>query len=723
MLLLTSPATITPITDSVQDTVANTIELKEVRISVPSKTRMKDGAMITRIMASSLANVGNAEDVLARVPGMMMLQGELQVIGKGAPIYYINGRKVQDITELQRLSSHDIKDVEVINNPGAEYDAQTRAVVKIRTMRQKGEGMGVSADLSDAVAPSCGNNQFGGTIDLNYRYNSLDVFGGATIDAHHLAKYQTLADNQSFTLVDGQLSDFMQTGSTRLSQQYNSLKYNFGFNYQISDDHSLGVRVERCDNLKGKTDFNMVDDILHNGRLVDHLITDTHTDADGLNSWLTNLYYNGKVKQLGIDFNFDFYNTDDRQTMTSVEEAYSGIRNVVSTNEAKNRLFATKLVLTHPLWGGTLKGGTEMTFVKRNSIYDITDETIANDKAEVKENTYAAFIEYARMIPNAGMLNLGVRYEHTDFNYNNLYNSDLNLTRKMDNVFPFASFATRLGDVNTSLSYSIRTHRPSYRMLRNNIEYNNRFTLSTGDPTLKNEIRHEAGINAQWRWLAGSLNFSCQKNGIYDWTYTYGNEGTLMLSWVNLSKPINSVSAFINASPTFGIWRPSYTIGIQKQWLTFELTDPRTATGTRTVSYNKPMFVFNADNTFRLPTHNEDGTGAWQLELNSELTSSAHFGNAELRNWFWNLSCAVQKSFLKNDALSVRLSFSDIFHTAYYNVRLDLGNYMFTQTNILGQARDIYDLQRIKINIRYKFNAVKSKYKGTGAGREMRSRM
>lgn len=706
-----------------EDSIFKSFELEEVKVTVPSKTKIKDGNMLTRIVGTSVSTVGTAQDVLSHVPGLMRMQGEIQVIGKGTPIYYINGRRVYDLTELQRLSSRDVKDVEVISNPGPQYDAQVNAVVRIRTMPPKGEGLGVTAFMKDEYGPSKTNNTFSTTANLNYRHDALDVFGGVTFDDNYLGHYDTDVTQQSFGKVNN-----TQTGTTHMDQQYNTLKYNFGMNYQFDENNSLGFKVERNDNLKGVTNFRMEEDILRNDVVVDNLYAETHTDADGVNSWLANTYYNGLWGKMGVEWNADFYTTNETNTANTIEVSDAmtratddkAIKYVTSNSDARNRLFATKLLLSYPIGQGKLQGGTELVFTKRDNLYDITEETIADDKSSVKENTYALFAEYGTMIPKAGMLSLGVRYEHVDFNYDNDFNNAQNLSRKNDNILPFISFSTQIGEVQGVLSYTAKTRRPDYRLLRTNIEYNNRFTLSTGDPTLKNELRHDVNLSMRWRWLAMSTYYSVQKDGLYDWTYPYDDNGTVLISWVNLNKPINRLSAYLNASPTFGIWQLNYTAGIQKQWLSMNLTDPRTATGTREVKYNKPMFIFINNNTFRIPMKN----GApLNVELNSELLSSAHFGNAELQNWFWNLTLAVQKSFLKNDALSVRLACSDIFHTAHHDVNIDLGNYNLKQTNIYGQSRDIYDLQRLSLSVSWKFNAVKSKYKGTGAGQEERRRM
>ncbi|MGM9706540.1 MAG: outer membrane beta-barrel protein, partial [Prevotella sp.] len=126
-------------------------------------------------------------------------------------------------------------------------------------------------------------------------------------------------------------------------------------------------------------------------------------------------------------------------------------------------------------------------------------------------------------------------------------------------------------------------------------------------------------------------------------------------------------------------------------------------------SFNKPMWVFNANNAFRLK-HN------WQLELNSEFHSKASYSNVELTCNFWSLNASIQKSLLKNNALTLRLSCNDIFKRGNNNVFIDYGSYNIYQTNIM-------DYHRVVFTARYSFNATRSKYKGTGAGQDVKSRL
>ena len=164
-----------------KDTVDYSLNLQEFVVkSTAPRTKMRNGAMVTRIVGSPLESAGSVEDMPSRVPGMMRMGGQLQVIGKGSPIYYINGRKVQDLEELKRLRSQDIREVEVVNSPGAAYDASVNAVVKIKTRRQQGEGLSGRFDVSDEQALKSDNNNLTSTLNLNYRHEGLDFFGGVT---------------------------------------------------------------------------------------------------------------------------------------------------------------------------------------------------------------------------------------------------------------------------------------------------------------------------------------------------------------------------------------------------------------------------------------------------------------------------------------------------------------------------------------------------------------
>ncbi|MBQ6055825.1 MAG: hypothetical protein IJL28_11055, partial [Prevotella sp.] len=76
----------------------------------------------------------------------------------------------------------------------------------------------------------------------------------------------------------------------------------------------------------------------------------------------------------------------------------------------------------------------------------------------------------------------------------------------------------------------------------------------------------------------------------------------------------------------------------------------------------------------------------------------------------------VQKCWLKNDALCLRASISDVFQRSVQDMAHDCG-FFYTVQKTRSRSH------RLDISIRYTFNAQKSKYKGTGAGKAEQQRM
>lgn len=141
------------------------------------KTKLTGNSMITTIQGTVLGKSGTAQEMLAKVPGMTLKGEDLEVLGKGTPIFYINGRKMQDKDELKRLRSEEIQSVEVITNPGAQYDATISAVVRIKTVRREGAGLGFDLMAANNQNLTFGFSDPSSTLNLRYRHNNLDLFG------------------------------------------------------------------------------------------------------------------------------------------------------------------------------------------------------------------------------------------------------------------------------------------------------------------------------------------------------------------------------------------------------------------------------------------------------------------------------------------------------------------------------------------------------------------
>ena len=707
---------------NVKGTDVGTIQMEEdqpmlseiiVKGQMP-KTKLTGNSMITTIQGTILSQSGTAKEMLAKVPGMTAKGDELEVLGKGTPIFYINGRKMHDKEELKRLRSEEIASVEVITNPGAQYDATISSVVRIKTIRREGDGFGF--DLSTGINQDLrfGESDPSAQLNLRYRHNNLDLFG--MVNYWKWDQTSLYYDDQSNYLpTDKGVLNIVQNSHSRNHFKNNGIDYNLGFNWQIAENHSVGVRIQRNDRFNATTDLMLETDVEHRyldtqERQKEHSSSTQEEHRHTFYNWESNAYYNGQVGKMGVDLNVDFL-TDKTVVDNHINELvnHTDHHAMEQDNSTFTRLWATKLVLTYPVWKGQLEAGTELSFVTRNNSSSITNYPLPASDSKVKENNIAAFVAYNFNLEKAGNFSAGLRYEHVGFDYTDHLDAANNMTRYQDEFFPSLSWARQFGPVQTSVAYSFKTIRPDYNSLSDRITYINSYTLLQGDPTLKNATMQEVSLNARYKWLNLFAAYERRDNTLSQLPYAYGNEGMIMMKRVNLKDPVRNLAIFLSTNPTFGIWSPNWTIGGQKFWNTMEFDNPRSATGKVKETYSKPIFFIDLNNTFRLPHR-------WQLEANMNIMTKGDVINFRMQSASYNLSFVVQKCWLKNDALCLRASISDVLQRSSQTIHMDCGGYQNTEDAVRSN-------HRLNISLRYTFNASKSKYKGTGAGQAERQRM
>ena len=681
-----------------------------VATAIMPKTKLTGEGIQTNVRGSVLENAGSASDVLAKTPGLIKGQNGLEVIGKGSPLVYINGHKVTDSSELDRLQSNEIQSIEVITNPGAQYDATVRSVVRIRTIRRQGDGFGFSLDASDSQSLRWqSHNDPSVSLNANYRTGGVDIFGGVS-----RYKFSSFQDSNIKKSTFGSNFRFEEDGTLTNEAFQNSLYTNAGVNWQIADNHFLGGKVEWERRLGMDIHTVIDDDVFENGTLVDKLLT-TSDDVIGdriPHTLGANTYYNGLINgKLSVDVNLDYYGTDDSANSTSIESStMTHDAEIHSSSYNTGRLYAAKAVFSLPVWKGQLQFGTEETFSRREDVYSITGVDIPASTASIKEDNYAGFASYAFMLPKFGQLNAGVRYEYVSYDYKDAVTPSNDLSRDYGNWFPTISYANAFGPVQMMLNYSAKTARPSYANLSSAIRYNSRYTWQSGNALLQPELSHNVSLTAIWKFVTMSVNYTRTDDAIMTWSSPYNDEGAVLVQPRNIETPFRMMSAFVNLTPTVGPWTLNYTLGIQPQWLTITVVDPRVPSGYRDTKFNgKPIYFAQLLNTLSLK-------GGWQFELGGLVQSKGYSANLLMTTVYANVTAAVQKTMLKDGSLVLRLEGSDLLGTANMNVDSDFGSHTITQTNRMDQ-------QRIKFSIRYNFNTAQSKYRGTGAGQDSKNRM
>lgn len=438
-----------------------------VRSNLP-QTRLKGNALVTDVQHSTLSKVGNAFDVLSHIPMVTGINGELNVFGRGTPTVYINGREVRNATDLQQLKSEDIRSVELITNPGAAYASNVNAVIRIKTLPPKGDGFGF--DITNALNVwSYARN----TTDLNVRYrsNDLEVFGNLNV-YEGKKKYEDISKITTFS------SDtFLQSLYNHTALSSHTLFGKLGFSYMLSPQHSIGAYYRfgrsKWTNRGGiETENSII-----NGKTGSTTVENTsglyNSKAKDYPSQEANVYYNGQIGDLSLDFNADFM--QKRSTNHENQKDFlSGIdtpdRDVYTDGLTKNRLLAEKLIASYPVGKGALEIGEESTDSRLSYDYDYDGAPIGDSFTEINERNFAGFATLSQKF-GKWSLSVGLRYEYAKYLYHDEDLPNDALSRTYNNLFPSLSMSTKVGKVRLSLDFTTKMKRPSYRKLDGRVAY------------------------------------------------------------------------------------------------------------------------------------------------------------------------------------------------------------------------------------------------------------
>ena len=691
-----------------------TIQMKEdtqllkevvVKCQMP-KTHVKGDAMRTTVAGTILEKAGTVSDALGKIPSLEAERdGGVKVLGRGDAEVYINGRKVQDMKELSRLRSDQIQHVDVVQNPGARYAASVKAVVRITLKKAQGEGLSFEDNLG-------GVYQYGHTLtnnlDVNYRTGGLDIT--ASLWAGRYGHYKSLQEHELTYFVG---PDYIESNSSQESKGiWKGWSPQLQVNYMVNENHSFGAfyKYDR----HPSSDYNgmIFTDNYENGQFTEHSESRVWQD-ETISKHIFNAYYNGKIGQLGIDLNVDGLFDDTKtpgSTTETTKDATGGSteRSFESSTNSGNNFWATKLILSYPVWKGNLSLGGEYSYNHRTDAYSFTATDyvpVKTTDTEINEKSSAAFLEYGRSFGKV-YAQVGLRYEHLTNDYFNFGKKEDEVCRDYGDWFPTAVISAPVGKAQLSLSYRRDIERPNYANLTSSTVYVNRYTYQSGNPYLLPTYTHSLVLNAAYKWANLTLNYGRVKDALTMSTEPFpGSEDPL----VSLVRPINSwedynkFSIQLSARPTIGCWHPMWTIITQLQ----DFKSP-TADGS-TITLNHPWFILGWQNDIELPY-------GFRLNASLQWNSKGDYNNFRMTSTrlFTNVGLQRDLNLKRMGTLTFDLRCSDIFHTN----KTDAIVFGYRELTTHNPARRTFVL-----DLTWKFNEARSKYRGSGAGEKQKSRM
>ena len=651
-------------------------------------TRPTDRGLLANVQGTVLEQFGSVTEMLTHLPLMM---GDGTIAGHGTPEIYINNKKVRDASELDRYRADEILSAEIITDPGPEYGQDVKSVIRLKTVRRAGEG------LSGTVGATYRKSEVHWTRvngNLNYRLrNGMDFFvRGELTDGLSL-----FTNKSKETLGASSMWTYQSDYESRKRATY--YVANLGWDWEINN-HSVGFTYTAQHNFDNANQKQMQNTkVWRDNESWDEGHSYSEMSFKPNTKHSVNAYYIGNIGNWKLDFSADYYGA---RTDFDMVGTFNKEPSATSNTKTKDRLLAEKLVVTAPVPMGGLTFGEEITGVNRYS--DFVQDGFATDNHIHQHTTaWSLFANYALSIHRFSF-NAGVRWQNE---YNNYY-VDGKLNDEMSpnyHVFiPRLSIDYQDGDWQHTLAYKTTRLNPPYGILSSTIRYDGKYDYATGNPFLQPQVHNEMSLESKWKWIYLSLSYERIKD-IYINFYTAYDEVNHPGVKLNGFRTIPSSNAYmlsLNLSPRIGIWQMNYSAYFCIQDCDLEPLGI-------THKFRGLVSGFSLDNTISFPN-------AWTLNVNAGLSpynesicqKTSTSGRVDLR---------LSKQFLTNKSLNVALSANDIFRTdrtkgtAYNGLNF-------------SEEIDVYrDARNVTIDVSWKFNATRSRYKGSHAGQDERNRL
>lgn len=642
--------------------------------------RQKNGAMITEVAGSVLSQAHEMSELVAQLPGIVRTaDGGFQVFGSGAPVIYVNNKKIQSLSELEQLAPKDIRSVELISNPGARYDAEGKAVLKIVTLKRD-DGLNLTAG---GKLEQDDDTSFGGDLKLGYRDGRLSLSAGYS---HDNDRNRSVLPQTKEIFLEDDVHRYTQDQTAK--GHLTNHDWQLGVDYEIGDRHNVGIEWNASDNTdkerRGSTlDYSLNEEAMQHTGIFNRYRNRTRYDH-------LNAFHNGNwTDRLSTELNLD-YASNRNEYHQKTDETTAGIMaTTVSDGDNALDIYAGRLVLDYALNDDIgLSCGFEYNHVGGDGFLTCDSEGTPPSDYENREDKYAA---YAEIEAGFGPVTVsgGIRYEDLTSDYTDHTDRAGDVHRRFRNVYPSLSVSCSKDSWSGTLSFSSRTTRPTFRQLSNSSYYSNEFMYQCGNPLLKPSDSYIVQLSTGYRILNFSASYTYVKDYIStDFYVPEDRQDQIVSSYANYDR-IQYLKAYLTVQKSVAWWKPTLSVGMTQPFFRSEYRGEK-------MSYDDPQIYVVANHYFQLPK-------SCTLSAYYYFNSGGNQGAVALKA-YQMLNVTLQKSFL-DGRLSASLKAQDIFHTMKFKETEKMKNIHFRQT-------EDYRMWNYSVSIVYRLNQIRTKYRG-----------
>lgn len=698
-------------------------QLADVTVTAVSRPGVKlDIDKKTYNVEKDIVNAGGtALDVMKNVPSVQVdIDGNVK-LRNSPPQIFIEGRPTT--LSLDQIPADAIESVEVITNPSAKYDASGGNAGILNIILKKNRKTGYNGNLRAGVDKRGGINGGG---DFNVRQGKINFTASGMVNQ---IRGRTTGTTYQKNL-------FLQPVEEYYQNSLNKTKGGFAFG-RVGVDYFVTNRTTLSLNgIKVHGQFNPADESnadisqLYSSGTVKSYATRNSSgtrefNANGLQFGMKHLFPK-EGEEITFDANYfsgksggnSLYVTD---SMDAAHSIYANEQQRV-LSDGTNTFFTAQTDYTKPLKNKAkieaglraslrkLSNDNETWINRNNSAFEKI--VSANNDYNNNDNVYAAYVTFTSAIKDFGY-QLGLRAESSDYTGTLLTTGEKFHNNYPISLFPSVFLSQKLKDNQTvQLNYSRRINRPNFFQL---IPYTDRtdvLNITRGNPDLIPEFTNS--LEASY-----SKTFKKSNNLLASVYYKSSNNLITRFQQKELDPVLEKevlINTYINANSSYSAGAEFTSINyIQKWWdvtTNINVYNSKINTDNITGQSQKALWSWfgKINNNFKLPSNFIVQLSAnYQSKTNLPVNQGGGgfgggggpFGQAQSAaqgyiKAFYGVDVAIRKNFLKNNAASATLSFSDIFRTRRQE------QYSESPLFIQDYTR-LRDPQMIRLNLTYRF--------------------
>lgn len=603
--------------------------------------------LIVDLENSEMIN-SNLKDVMKRVPGVIVTNNGISYAGQNNIRILINGKTTDYMdmnTLLRDMPADNIARVEMVEQPGAEFDAAGSGPL-INIILKKNVRLGTNGTVVGWVGEDEGV-EYGTSASIGSYKNKLNWQASAGYSSPTWRE-----DLFIKRTVDGAIYD------QATIEPYNpkTARVSSSVDYYITEEHTIGVGVR---NINTNSDRNSnSSNIITSNNGTDYLLSQNSFNRDQV-VFNVNPYYEYKTEKqkLTVDFNFVDYTNDNINTISSLEGSTVPYTNQRYLQDAEYQIktykvdyskqFTENFKLSLGSKYAAVDTDSDLMSFSENTNGEFVFNEDASNRFLVEENIFAM---YSKLNITSGNWSFsgGLRFE--DSNTKGTSNStNETRERKISKLFPSASVSKKLGEsLSANVAYSYRISRPSYSTLNSFVTYYDPLSSDVGNQNLKPSFTNNYQFNLTFDGQPFfTIGYSETKDAMFQYVSQNTETAEISRTTINLTDSENW---------NFRLFGPLSFIKGVDGYTGFIVNYNKLESVPDNLNLDKWSLIWFTQASYELP---------W--EINAEI--SGNYGTGALDggldvDWFAGIDFSLGKTFL-DDKLKVNLGLSKILNRGF----------------------------------------------------------